>query len=135
MKIRASQEIFINHQNISYGQWHWFKSSSRESRCQFHQRFTCCFYARRSQKRQMILLTWLSFAHSGSMCIKAVRRTLMKLSPGGLSVSLLENNLGCRFYQPSHSNAKNASFNNKVGKLSAKNFYNPLAFPKSNTWK
>jgi len=50
-------------------------------RCQFHQHFTCSFYACRSQKRQMTLLTWLSFfAHSGSTCIKAVRRTLMKLS-------------------------------------------------------
>jgi len=51
--------------------------------CQFHQRFTCGFYARRSQKRQMTLLTWLSFfAHSGSTFVKAVGRTLMKLSPG-----------------------------------------------------
>jgi len=41
------------------------------------------FYARRSQKRQMTLLTWRSFfAHSGSTCMKAVCRTLMKLSPG-----------------------------------------------------
>jgi len=55
-----------------------------EIRCQFHQRFTCSFYARWSQKHQMTLLNWLSFfAHSGSTCVKAVRRTLMKLSLGG----------------------------------------------------
>jgi len=55
---------------------------SLEIRCQFHQRFTCSFYACRSKKCQITLLTWLSFfAHSGSTCVKAVRRTLMKLSP------------------------------------------------------
>jgi len=55
----------------------------RPYRCQFHQRFTCSFYAGRSQKCQMTLLTCLSsFAHSGSTCVKAVHRTLMKLSPG-----------------------------------------------------
>jgi len=59
---------------------------SFETRCQFHQRFTCSFYACRSQKRQMTLLTWLSFfAHSGSTCIKAVCRMLMKLSPTSCS--------------------------------------------------
>ncbi len=42
----------------------------------------CSFYAHRSQKCQMTLLTWLSiFAHSGSTCVKAVLRMLMKLSP------------------------------------------------------
>jgi len=52
--------------------------------CQFHQHFTCSFYARRSQKHQMTLLTWLSFfAHSGSTCVKDVHRMLMKLSPDG----------------------------------------------------
>jgi len=60
------------------------KKTPQETRCQFHQRFTCSFYACRSQKRQMTLLTWLSFfAHSGSTCVKAVCRTLMKLSQVG----------------------------------------------------
>jgi len=53
-------------------------------RCQFHQHFMHSFYAHRSQKCQMILLTWLSFfAHLRSALIKAARRTLMKLTPGG----------------------------------------------------
>jgi len=53
------------------------------TRCQFHKHFMCTFYTRRSQKCQMTPLTWLSFfAHFGSTCIKAVCRTLMKLSPG-----------------------------------------------------
>jgi len=47
--------------------------------CQFHQRFTCSFYARGSQKSQTTLLT---YAHSGSARIKAARKTLMKLTPG-----------------------------------------------------
>ncbi len=43
----------------------------------------CSFYALRSQKCQMTLLTWLSFyAHSGSTSVKAVHRTLVKLTPG-----------------------------------------------------
>jgi len=55
----------------------------QSARCQFHQRFTYSFYARRSQKCQMTLLIWLPFfAHSGSTYVKAVCRTLMKLSPG-----------------------------------------------------
>jgi len=55
----------------------------RHTWCQFHQRSTYRFYACRSQKRQMTLLTSLSFfAHSGSTCLKAVRRTLMKLTAG-----------------------------------------------------
>jgi len=59
-------------------------------RCQFHQHFKCSFYARRSQKRQMTLLTWLSFfAHLGSTCVKAVHRTLMKLSPGVDFINIL----------------------------------------------
>ncbi len=57
-------------------------SRAREIRCQFHQHFKHNFYARRSQKCQMTLLTWLSFlCIQGSTCVKAVRRTLMKLSP------------------------------------------------------
>jgi len=57
-------------------------------RCQFRQQFTCSFYARRYQKRQMTLLPSLSiFAHSGSTCVKAVHRTLMKLSPGRLTAA------------------------------------------------
>ncbi len=70
--------------------WHlrwclWCQTPSAwSSRCRFHQCFMCSFYARRSQKRQMTLLTWLSFfAHLGSACVKAVRKMLMKWSPGG----------------------------------------------------
>ncbi len=55
--------------------------ANNKTRCLFHQRLTCSFYSRRSQKCQMTLLTWLSlFAHSGSTCVKAVRRMLMKLT-------------------------------------------------------
>ncbi len=54
-----------------------------EIRCQFHQCSTYSFYARRSQKRKKILMTWLSFYAFGiSMSAKAVRKTLMKLTPG-----------------------------------------------------
>ncbi len=43
---------------------------------QFHQHFMCSFYTCRSQKRQTILLTWLSFfAHSWSARVKAACRT------------------------------------------------------------
>jgi hypothetical protein len=65
--------------------WNFGRTEERITRdtCrQFHQHFTYSFYASRSQKCQMTLLTWLScFAHSGSMCVKAVCRTLTKLSP------------------------------------------------------
>ncbi len=48
---------------------------------QFNQRSTYSFYARRFQKRQMTLLTWLSFLRIQDLrSIKAVRRTLMKLT-------------------------------------------------------
>jgi len=61
-----------------------------EIRCQFHQRFTYNFYAGRSQKRKKILLSNYLFTLLGSMSVKAVSRTLMKLSPGFVS---LQNNL------------------------------------------
>jgi len=44
---------------------------------------TCSFYARRSRKRKKVELSHrYLFTLSGSVSIKAVRRTLMKLSPG-----------------------------------------------------
>ncbi len=52
------------------------------NRGRFHQCSTYNFYARRAQKRKMTMLTWVSFfVHAGSMCIKVVRRMLMKSSP------------------------------------------------------
>jgi len=54
-----------------------------ESRCQFHQRSTHSFYARRSQKRKKIQLSHqYLLTLSGSASIKDRCRTLMKLSPG-----------------------------------------------------
>ncbi len=51
---------------------------------QFHQCSTYSFYAHRSQKRKKILMTWLSsYAFGISTSAKAVRKTLMKLTPGG----------------------------------------------------
>jgi hypothetical protein len=50
--------------------------------CQFHQHFTYNFYARRCQKRKKIQLSHkYLFTLSGSASVKAVCRTLMKLSP------------------------------------------------------
>jgi len=58
-------------------------------RCQFHQRFTCSFYTRRSQKRKRIQLSHqYLFTLLGSASVKVVRRTLMKLSPGHFSLLL-----------------------------------------------
>ncbi len=56
---------------------------SRTFRARFHQCSTYSFYARRSQKRKKILMTWLSsYAFGISTSAKAVRRTLVKLTPG-----------------------------------------------------
>ncbi len=79
-------------------QWKWCQSHARINsytqlwqiiekirnyRCQFHQYFNYNFYARRSQKRNKIQLSHeYLFTHLGSTSVKAVRRTLMKLSPG-----------------------------------------------------
>jgi len=61
----------------------------RMTRCQFHLRFKYKFYVRRSWKRQITLLTWLSFfAHSGCTSVKVVCRTLMKSIPGVHSILL-----------------------------------------------
>jgi len=49
---------------------------SINSRCQFHQRFTCSCYARNNTANLTVF-----FAHLGSASVKAARRTLMKLSP------------------------------------------------------
>ncbi len=49
-------------------------------RCQFHQRFTCSFY--RSQKHKNIQLSHqYLFTILGSAGVKALHRTLMKLTP------------------------------------------------------
>ena len=48
--------------------------SESEIRCQFHQCFTCSFYARRSQKHQKDSQVKQLFALSGSSCIKAARK-------------------------------------------------------------
>jgi len=56
--------------------------SHHHSRSQFHQRFMCSFYACRSQKRKKTQLSHqYLFTLLGSVQVKAVRRTLMKLSP------------------------------------------------------
>jgi len=52
-------------------------------RGQSHQHFTYSFYARRSQKCKKIQLSHkYLFTLLGSASVNAVRRTLMKLSPG-----------------------------------------------------
>ncbi len=53
-------------------------SLKKETRCQFHQHSTYSFYACRSRKHKKLTV---SFTRLGSVRIKAVRRTLMKLSP------------------------------------------------------
>ncbi len=63
-----------------------------ETRCQFHQRFMRCFYARRSQKRKKQLSHQYLFTLSGSAHVKAVCRTLIKLKP---VVTTLESNANC----------------------------------------
>ncbi len=60
-------------------------SSEREIETwgQFHQCLTRTFYARKSRKRKKVQLSHqYLFTLSGSACVKAVLRTLMKLSPG-----------------------------------------------------
>ncbi len=53
------------------------------TRCQFHQRITYNFYAWRSQKhKKYSLVISIFFTLSGSASVKAVRKTLMKSSPG-----------------------------------------------------
>ncbi len=54
-----------------------------DTKCQCHRHFTCSVYTRRSQKRKKIQLSHqYLFTLLGSAGAKAVRRTLMKLSPG-----------------------------------------------------
>jgi hypothetical protein len=66
------------------------------SRGQFHQHFTYSFYARRSQKQKKIQLSHkYIFTLLGSLSIKAVRRTLMKLSPGVNFINMLNAKLLC----------------------------------------
>jgi len=55
--------------------------------CPFHQHSTDSFYAGRSQKSKKIQLSHqYLITLSGSASVKAVRRTLMKLSPGFMTV-------------------------------------------------
>jgi len=54
---------------------------SKETMAQFHQHSTYSFYARRSQKHKKIDNLTVFLTLLGSVSIKAVRRTLMKLSP------------------------------------------------------
>jgi len=59
--------------------------------CQFHQRFTYSFYACRSQNCKKIQLSHkYLFTLSGSSSVKAVHRTLMKLSHGNRILRLLK---------------------------------------------
>jgi len=60
----------------------WKEVQFSPSRCQFHQRSTYSFYAHRSQKRKKDTddLT-VFFTLLGSTSAKAVRSTLMKLTP------------------------------------------------------
>ncbi len=53
-----------------------------EDWAQFHQRSTCRFNSRSSQKGKKIDNFTVSFTLLGSAHVKAVRRTLMKLTPG-----------------------------------------------------
>jgi len=68
----------------------WFRENpqistilSPQSRCQFHQRFTRNFYARRSRKCKKIQLSHEHlFTLLGSAGVKTVHRMLMKLTLG-----------------------------------------------------
>ena len=55
-------------------------SDNRVFKCQFHQHSTSSFYARRSQKRKKDCQVKQFFVLSGSVCVKAAHRTLMKLT-------------------------------------------------------
>ena len=57
---------------------------------QFHQHFTCSFYTRRSQKRKNDSQLKQLFSLSGSACVKAACKMLVKLTPGGEFVSNTE---------------------------------------------
>ncbi len=55
------------------------------NRGQFHQHFTCSFYAHRSQKHKNTDSLTAFFALLGSGCIKAEHKMLMKLTPADLA--------------------------------------------------
>jgi len=58
-------------------------------RCQYHQHFTCSFYACRSQKCKRYLgFDWI-ITLSWSVRVRAVHRTLMKLSPSVNFINIL----------------------------------------------
>jgi len=81
-----------SNQSGNFHNWSYFyQKNVKSTECKnfnatggrYHQCSTYNFYARGAQKRKMTMLTWLSvFALLGSTCVKAVRRTLMKLSSG-----------------------------------------------------
>jgi hypothetical protein len=75
------------------------KMSSRpdlqSSRCHFHQRFTYSVFAHGSWKCAKIQLSHqYLFTLSGSVRVKAVHRTLMKLSPGVNVINVLRATFG-----------------------------------------
>jgi len=75
--------IIFNDRKTSYDQISVLLCEAFHSGCQFHQRFTCSFYARRSRERKKDWqLDCLFLTLLGSACVKAVHRMLMKLSPG-----------------------------------------------------
>jgi len=57
--------------------------------CQFHQHFTCNFYAQRFLKCKKTVKSSGFFVVSGSARIKAARRMLMKLTPGVTFIDIL----------------------------------------------
>ncbi len=60
-----------------------FVKSTKETRCEFHQRSKYSFYTCRSQKHEKMQLSLkYIFTLSGSVSVKAVHRTLMKLTHG-----------------------------------------------------
>jgi len=50
----------------------------------FHQHFICIFLARRSQKRKKYSQAVSLFVFLGSVSIKDVRKTLVKLTPAAI---------------------------------------------------
>jgi len=78
-------------------------SQKSQSWAQFHQRFTCSFYAHGSRKRKNIQLSHqYIFTLSGSRSIKAARKTLMKLSLWG-HVSLRWKHFVSFYFSLAHS--------------------------------
>ena len=85
------EEIFTSHiypQRKRKKELNWVSNKNRpphafssSSLCQFHQHTTSSFYAHRSQKRKKTVKSSSFFALSGSVCVKAAHRMLIKLTP------------------------------------------------------